>query len=157
MNKIVGFELAKMLKEKGFDEPCLFFYSAMEGQEGLLLPVADSLDSIVEFMKNKKTFFDKPSIDLRINKTLCNSYAEKTLTAPTIAEVVMWLYEKHNYWITVDVDAINNWIFEITNTAHMRNSYVPTPTLDSKTPDGAYVAAIYYCLTKLIKYEQTNI
>lgn len=70
---------------------------------------------------------------------------------PTIAEVVMWLYEEHNYWIAVDVDAINNWVYEITHTAYTRNSFVRTPNKEFKTPEGAYIAAIYFCLTKLIK------
>ena len=146
MNTPVSFELAKLLKEKGFDEPCLFFYSAMEGQEGLLLPVADSLDSIVDFIKNKKTFFDKPSINLRINKTLCNSYAEKTLTAPTIADAVMWIYEKHGIWIQPKRISKNEFeCFYIgSNLCEIQIKGI------FNSPTEAYEAAIEYCLNNLI-------
>lgn len=121
MNKIVGFELAKLLKEKGFDNESSDFYD----EKGIV-----------------RYDHEWPSL----YRTKIGFYYD----APTIAEVVMWLYEKHNYWITVDVDAIDNWIYEITNTSHTRNSYVKTPSVDSKSPERAYVAAIYHCLTKLI-------
>lgn len=121
MNKIASFELAKVLKKKGFESDC-----------------------------DDWAYLSGDCMSMTYDPKTC-------VKMPTIAEVVMWLYERHNYWITVDVDALDNWVYEITNTAYTRNSYVPTPNQDLKNPDGAYVAAIYHCLTKLIKDEQTNI
>ncbi len=73
MNTPVSFELAKLLKEKGFDlnhEYMVFTFSETEKYpEGEL------------FLK------------------------------PTIAEVVMWLYEKHEIWIGVICDVGNDLLF----------------------------------------------
>ena len=41
---------------------------------------------------------DKLDVGDRIGYYLPN----KTVNAPTIAEVVMWLYEKHGIWISVE-------------------------------------------------------
>ncbi len=63
----------------------------------------------------------------------------------TIAEVIMWLYETHEIWISVDRHfdkfiSKNNGVL-ITFYGN-RKSYFDTPT-------EAYEAAIEYCLTKI--------
>ena len=121
MNKIVSFELAKVLKTKGFESDC-----------------------------EDWAYLSDDCMSMTYDPKTC-------VKMPTIAEVVMWLYERHNYWITVDVDAIGNWVYEITHTAHLRNTGLPTPLRYCHSPDGAYESSIYHCLTKLIKDEQTNI
>lgn len=73
MNTEVSFPLAKLLKEKGFDEK-VNSYFADNGREEHFQP------------KYKMNY---------------NSYLKVGLThsRPTIAEVIDWIYEKHGVWI----------------------------------------------------------
>lgn len=72
MNIPVSFELSKLLKEKGFDDVCQKWYSTGGG-----IYFQDEFENNRGFTPTYK----------------CE--------APTIAEVVMWLYEKHGIWIVV--------------------------------------------------------
>jgi hypothetical protein len=112
MKTPVKFELAKLLKEKGFD---------------------------------------KRSEPYRYNK-----FGETTLlegiNAPTIAEVVMWLYEKHGIWIDVSLNQFSKpndlqWMYSIVFTKDCTYSYSPK-SYDS--PTEAYDAAIEYVLNNLL-------
>jgi len=113
MNTPVSFELAKLLKEKGFDlnhEYMVFTFSETEKYpEGEL------------FLK------------------------------PTIAEVVMWLYEKHEIWIGVICDAGNDLLFtfKIYSTKMGEERCIVNGNMyESPTED--YEAAIEYTLKNLL-------
>ena len=121
MNTPVSFELAKLLKKKGFDKQCTGCYDET-GIYGL------TVMSIKQFYTNSK---------------------EDTwnFAAPTIAEVVMWLYEKHGVWIWVErystlfrpyAEEIGDEMFGKWE-GHKFNS-----------PTEAYEAAILYTLNSLI-------
>lgn len=74
MNKEVNPELAKLLKAKGFDvEQGKRYSMSMYGSQEI------------------------PQLE-RYNEVKWNLYDDYYL-APTIAEVIMWLYEKHSVWI----------------------------------------------------------
>ena len=113
MNTPVSFEIAKSLKEKGFDLPCRLLYkSEKELEEGI-------------------------GVDYDWNRF--DSYS-----APTIVEVVMWLYEKHGIWISVLQHTKNGKgvYFE---------SFVNSMTFSGyNSPTKAYEAAIEYTLKNLI-------
>lgn len=65
-----------------------------------------------------------------------------TLDYPTITEVVMWLYEKHGIWISVEQ---NSFI------GGGKSSFISNvKRAEYNSPTEAYEAAIEYCLTKLI-------
>lgn len=74
MNKPVKYSLAKLLKEKGFNQDdCKDYW-----EEGLNSDTPDKIE--------------------------LNGYGEASTNfwaAPTIADVVMWLLEKHRIWIAV--------------------------------------------------------
>lgn len=76
MNKLVSYSVAKLLKSKGFNEPCRF--------------VHDNWNNIIDWIENGEG-------EHRNSQKNSSIY----YSAPTIAEVVMWLYEKHNIWINV--------------------------------------------------------
>ena len=76
MNTSVSFPIAKSLKEKRYDEPCMLCVE--EGDERPL------------------------PYDLKSGNTLHINSTHPYYSAPTIAEVVMWLYEKHGIWIYAD-------------------------------------------------------
>jgi hypothetical protein len=120
MNTPVKFEIAKLLKEKGFNEPTLDWYHR----------------------DTKK--FNTNDLMFSMNR-LSDNYS-----APTIAEVVMWLYEKYGIWTVVNVNIMGSWYFEHFDLKEKRNAqFEPTDThYDSLTE--AYEAAIEYTLNNLL-------
>ena len=130
MNTQVNFELAKLLKEKGFDETSLNFYTnprcKMFGidEHGRYYPI-----------KNKA-------------KTLWVSGHAATLDskhvyyAPTIAEVVIWLYEKHGIWISVNLKFKYQIETKKHGVLHTKDEF--------NSPTEAYEAAITYVLNNLL-------
>ena len=89
MNTPVNFELAKLLKEKE--------YKREEGYSYVIVNT-DILNHSV----------GDNYISYSIGSLLKYSIKEKTIPAPTIAEVVMWLYEKHGIWISVEQNIYEN-------------------------------------------------
>ena len=82
MNKEVSFPIAQLLKEKGFNLKVVNFYN----YERLSL-VSDKdrkIDELVNY-----------------NPINWNSVKDHHTSAPTIAEVIMWLYEKYGIWIYI--------------------------------------------------------
>lgn len=98
---------------------------------------------LVNLLKKKDELFDVTS----------------TLDYPTIAEVVMWLYEKHGIWITVNpkrernVSGENYMQFDV-DIWRLEGEkgcvLYGIELLQFNSPTEAYEAAIEYCLTKLI-------
>lgn len=132
MNTPVTFEIAKLLKDKGFNEISQKWYSVEGG-----LYYQDEFD-------NNRGFIP-----------VCEC------EAPTIAEVVMWLYEKHGIWINVECDCYailwysklsvaseNNW-----NNIDLRHEIISADKKfpnEHNSPTEAYEAAIEYTLNNLI-------
>lgn len=121
MNTPVSFELAKLLKEKEFDEPTKVWHQRGNG--------------IVGCVEGQRDFF--------------NRKGDVYTSAPTIAEVVMWLYEKHRIWTVVNVNIMGSWYFEHFDLKEKRNAeFKPTDT-HYDSPTEAYEAAIEYTLKNL--------
>ena len=87
MNTPVSFPLAKVLKEKGFDEVSQKWYSVEGGCY------------FIDEFNNNRGFV--PTYECE---------------APTISDVVMWLYKNHKIWISVDPENdTNTWFHTITH------------------------------------------
>jgi hypothetical protein len=117
MNTPVSFELAQLLKEKKFNEPCLSYWKDL------------NLEGHRFKDWNNETIGDSP-----MHKRNAGYYS-----APTIAQVVMWLYEKYGIWISVDPEnGTDTWFFTI--------SYNNSETIfgNYSTPTEAYSAALDY-------------
>jgi len=115
MNKEVNFNLAKLLKEKGYAN----YSSSLYLESG-------------KFRENIGNYNGVDDIHYI-------SYS-----APTIADVIMWLYETHNIWIEVSRE-------------YDKDKYLYQYFIDKnsqefgfKTPIKAYEAAIEYTLNNLI-------
>lgn len=67
--------------------------------------------------------------------------------APTISEVIMWLYDKHGIWVWVSMELgyTNTFCWQLTG-EHTSSNYKAF----FKTPTDAYVDAITYTLNNLI-------
>lgn len=132
MNTQISFEIAKLLKEKGFDKETLHFYTKPRSK----------MFGIDEHYRN----YPIKNISKKLYKVgeylVLNT--ENLYFAPTIAEVVMWLYEKHGIWISVLQHTKNGKgvYFE---------SFVNSMTFSGyNSPTKAYEAAIEYTLKNLI-------
>lgn len=134
MNKYVSLELAKMLKEKGFTNDVMGHY---KGED---------------FINNGHFYnFNNPEEQSLWNIELCS--------APTIAEVVMWLYENYRIWVWVSCreieDGTNETIF-IGNGRHVpvnkKKGFVIDPVIynPKNTPSEAYESAIKHVLTNIL-------
>lgn len=133
MTQTVGFNLAKLLKENGFDIPTTQFYTS--GKKSYLTEAEDYMTEKYAICNWNNGFGSYPT---KAEDVACS--------APTITEVVMWLHNKHNIWISVykykdhAADVNDNIVF--------RGHY--TKFKDFNSPTEAYEAAINYVLTKLI-------
>jgi len=138
MNTPVNFELAKLLKEKE--------YKREEGHSYVIVNT-DILNHSV----------GDNYISYSIGSLLKYSIKEKTIPAPTITEVVMWLHEKYRIWISVCCTTIHNKIskfhFSITfikDLSDERNYDGDLNKIKFNSPTEAYEAAIEYTLKNLI-------
>ena len=132
MKTHVNFEIAKLLKEKGF-----------EGSKSPLFYYKDG------------TLHKTPTGGYKGLK--CWNTWEATQgvrwDAPTIVEVVMWLYEKHGIWISVlmENNEEDNVSFYFSITKNVNNeTYFIIRKSNFKSPTEAYEAAITHTLEKLI-------
>lgn len=147
MNKEVSFPIAKLLKEKGFEEPTQKHYeyalkSQKNQEDGYSGPFGWEKGELIlqshYFINNHK------QADL-------SSEMWYMCSAPTIAEVVMWLYEKYNVWIEV-----HGWTNQPVGNELWRNCFQAFINGDAmnvsifQTPTEAYEAAIEYTLNNLI-------
>ncbi len=72
----------------------------------------------------------------------------KAIAAPTIADVVMWIYEKHGIWIiSKKVNGLNKWFAQIYN--NNSNDLCDTNIINI-SPTETYLAAIEHTLNNLI-------
>jgi hypothetical protein len=136
LNKVVDFSTAKLLKEKGFDEPCSHYYiNDFQNfkHDGKLyktsLPNDWDNNNILQFVK-------------RTNQPhLCNT--------PTISESIMWLYEKHGIWIVAwrNLNSKYKFYFEI-DSPDKHIDDLSLGLFDS--PGDAYESAIKYTLENLL-------
>ena len=137
MNTRVNFSTAKLLKEKEFDsmtEPesyyCIkdlgeYYWQKMGGL-------------IVEWE--------------HLNETCCPNHEvpeQYLILAPTIAEVVMWLYEKHGVWISVQAPhkLLKSWYLEV---YRINDEVTLIEESLFKSPTEAYSAAITHVLNNMI-------
>ena len=119
MTTPVKFRLAKLLKEKNYeDEDC----------ENVYLGDFDE-----EF----------PPLEMKVSTRNLRqrNLGEFDCLAPTIADVVMWLYENYGIWISVDMDDIKEFYSTVNGFEICFGKINPSET---------YEAAIEYCLTNLI-------
>ena len=122
MNTPVDFSTAKLLKEKGFDKPC---YGG-------------------RYYNNGKEHVRRASKYVSIS----DSYV---VLSPTIAEVIMWLYEKHGIGIIPSYKLnIENHKKEWFWIAIEDGEEIVYQYKDFSSPTEAYEAAIEYTLKNLI-------
>lgn len=156
MNLPINLKLAKLLKEKGYNNPCSHYYehaltSRIDGETG----------------NNTGAFgWEKGETHLHshyfINNIKGVDFSDNNwymCAAPTIAEVIDWIYEKKGVWVSVYT--MEKWhenenemiqYFDYTIKQMKLGLIVfPKKMEEFNSPTDAYEAAIGYCLTKLVK------
>ena len=153
LNKPVEFSTAKLLKEKGFDNECEYFYSKY-GAFTYLKPhreyehLHSYSERLVMYYDGKYDWnsldVDEGMIALKTAFSESDGYVNCECSAPTITEVIMWLYEKHGIWI-VAFPTEQDWTFDIFKGLDCvkSESFFNSPT-------ESHEAAIEYALNNLI-------
>lgn len=137
MNISVDYKLAKALKEKGYNEPCKYAIYGYDLNHTKIIEISY----------------------LQRNSELL----ESVYSAPIIADVVMWLYEKYDTWISLIPDSSSGHqllmrkmsvhLFKYRNGLNVQIETLRNINRDIiyfLSPTEAYEAAIKYCLEKII-------
>lgn len=119
----VSFEIAKLLKEKGFDEPVATCYSNYNGLKPYTL-----INTGVYSYKNS------------------TEHSPFWISAPTLQMAMKWLREVHRLFICVEI-GVGAYAWNITNTTDYAIVYVDATV---GTYEEACEVAIKYCLENLI-------
>lgn len=136
MNTPVNFTIAKLLKEKECDIRVRHYYGS----------------SVNPHIPYAKTDYEIP---INYNNPTNSGTIKQLISAPTIAEVVMWLYEKHGIWIIVSTTISKQFInkcVDMNGGKHPSKSNYPTCVSKSigayhNSPKEAYEDAIEHVLT----------
>ena len=121
----VSFETAKLLKEKGFNEPCECFYDTEHNDISIVNGWMDTSNSLLE----EREF-------------LCYS-------APTLQMAMKWLREVHGLWCEISWEGKGLWCMEVFSL--MDEEFIPDSIVhEIKSYEEACESAIKYCLKNLI-------
>ena len=118
----VSFEIAKLLKEKGFEENCAALYHLRTGE----------------------------IIQQGVGYVFNNSQWENFVSAPTLQMAMKWLREVHH--LTVDVFHFSNWkvIIKTIPDDYFKADYDYPELKPAETYEQACESGIKYCLENLI-------
>jgi len=131
MNTPVSYIMAKLLKEKGFEvkvRPMYYFDKSIH------------TGSYMYNANGELELCNMPEVGLR----------KGWIDSPTIADVVMWLYEKHGIWVVPDIKHTKGIVLHFgidiwKLIPDVEVKYIPTDIPeDFLTPQEAYSAAFDY-------------
>lgn len=135
MEDFVSFEIAKKLKEKDFNEPCLGFYYP---NGNLVLRVTDGVDDFRCCLGS-------------LNKT-DNIISNEFFDAPTISQVLKWLFNEKQLFVNIDCNICDK--FGLFFTIHKKGEETwEVCGFDENyynRPEEASLAGIEYVLNNLI-------
>ena len=133
----VSFGIAKLLKEKGFDDTCRAFWKDWNGE----LHLCDcSSRHVFEFCRNSmlEDYNDKE---------------ETNIAAPTLQMAMKWLREVHSLYLDIVTSFSQDGIcytFSCSNTMDLIQGTKGTSYHEYQTYEQACEAGIKYCLTNLV-------
>jgi len=141
MNTPVKFEIAKLLKEKRFDIPTKKYYEyALKSKKDKENGYSGSFGWKKGELNLQSDYFQNNS------KSDFTSEMWYMCSSPTIAEVVMWLYDKHGIWVYADYYNENRWFGVFRTKEGLKKELFDV----FNTQTEAYEAAIEYTLNNLI-------
>lgn len=152
MENIVNFDLAILLKEKEFNSPTIFAYCERGGwnkYKQIKVPIH-------YILKTDGNPFGEHYVGKNWNECPTNTKNKIKCSAPTIAEVIMWLYKKHGIWIQVSITRYGIFYCNILKKENTRSLDTPiswemqVQLNDYNSPKEAYEEAIKYTLNNLL-------
>ena len=134
MEDFVTFEIAKKLKEKGFNEQCLGYYTT---------------DDILYF-----NFTHRPGVTYRdcyLSHNLMpqNSVSGKFFDAPTISQILKWLRNEKGIHITICVCG-DGWFYEVIHISSGKSLIEDYEDDVIQSYEDATIAGIEYVINNLI-------
>ena len=162
MNTTINFEASKLLKEKGFDKPT---QKAYIGNDNLFVNFEQSYGESEFFFDaddfyenwNKKGWVFNRNGEGCFGCKLDNIKYFEAYAAPTIADVIMWLYEKHGLfihlsyvcWSHLNKDAFAPHIAKVLSD-NGQSDAIRIMLANCDSPTKAYEVAIEHTLKNLI-------
>lgn len=154
MNTPIKFELAKLLKEKLFSWECENFYKKGKHDKKFYLSTGIEYDSDKNLIWDWNLHGGKSGMLTKIIP-YPNEDSAIYYSAPTIAEIVMWLYEKHEIWIQVKPGGkLETWDFIVQkkdNTFAVSYFEIKQHKPFFNSPTEAYEEGIKYVLNNMNK------
>lgn len=149
--EIVNFVIAKLLKEKGFDEPTNRYY-----EHALTSKKDPETNDYTGAFGWKKGETNLASGYFKNNYGMADLSTENwyMCSAPTIAEVLMWLYEKYGIWVEAGYGFQPQgfyWLITMFKDKKSFHSETNAFQLSFNSPTDAYEAAIKHTLENLIQ------
>ena len=151
----VGFKVAKLLKEKGFEEWCFKCYGVAVLHNGVDISFDEECDLKDEGRENEIEYVEGG----RLYDYACNNREKvrAVWAAPTLWAAMKWLMKIHNLHCAVDYDFVLGWYCQITSLKETveydyeeMKHYHPEKDNGFSSPEEACEEAIKYCLEKLI-------
>jgi hypothetical protein len=147
----VSFEIAKLLKEKGFKEWCFHCYGVAVLHNGVAISFDEECELKDEGRKNEIEYVEgRVLYDCGCNNSDKDA---KVWAAPTLWDTMKWLREVHNIHITIDCDICDSFDFYSIIRIKSEESwktYVEYEDEGSNTCEEAAEKAVEYCLEHLI-------
>lgn len=149
----VSFETAKLLKEKGFDEPCYQCYVLID-------KFVET--SYYEFAVNSKLIKferlyadEQPLINSKgFRDFINNKDKSRVFAAPTLQMAMKWLREVHHLFIQIEYECEDCFVSDIYSMTdydkYGEHKHYPPTFVNCKTYEQACEAAVKHCLEKLI-------
>jgi len=137
MNKPVSYPLSILCKEKGFNNPITHQYYTWLG--------------VYKLQENSGGKVSNSELQAVTTNEGIN--LDTWISAPTIADVVMWLYEKHGIWLYCEIKGDNFYVKAKkikSNWRRVVSGVVDNENILFNSPIEAYEAGIKYCLEKVI-------
>jgi hypothetical protein len=132
----VTHEQAKWLKEKGFNEECIMFYT----QPNSKMFGIDEHGRYYSIKNKPKTLW--------IMGNVATLNIKNVLLAPEQHVVIEWLRINHGIWVSVNIAMDDKWYFELYNLKDKRNAEIiiedENVTDFHNSPKEAYSAAFDY-------------
>lgn len=161
MNTPVSIPIANLLKEKSFDRPVHQYYQFIRDLSSKKDKTWQLINSSFLVRESDASMFpDEGKNGIEMSYRIVSAYSDRIfrdynfktsedfISAPTIAEVVMWLYEKHGIWIEVSyMDDVLSFGFNICT---LETNTVEDEQWKFTSPTEAYSSAIEYTLKNLI-------
>lgn len=113
-------------------------------------PISFELSKLLKEKGFKQGFGNGQKFYFPDTKELTENHRGDNYPAPTIAEVVMWLYEKHGIWIAPLPTPTKRFVFGIYRIEKPFELVAGEMKKSFNSPTEAYEAAIEYVLKNLI-------